>query len=319
MVMCRNRQSVRFVIALAIAVVTAGEARAQVCVTVDEARDTLSPPDRVAALVVLGRQFEAAGERVVAPPCDRPYTVSHVRLGAIIYVTLSGPLGRRDASARGLDDLVPLYNQMVRSLLTSQPMTLGGVVDRGNVTAAQARTRRVASDSIYYVKLGAGALTGVSGVAQSITFIGYRHELDGFAVDASFLNLHMVNPEGGYTTDGTSYSAGSWIKIEGLRYTRPLDNRSPYFGGGASWGAINATERSQSFGGSGLQGELTAGYEFGRASTIRLFVQADAELPFYQLSSVSYVRRAAPDTHKYVSAFAVSFGVGWQRGGRDKR
>ena len=56
-----------FLVAWALVASTATAARADVCVTVDESRDTFTPTERSAALLVLARQFELAGERVVPP------------------------------------------------------------------------------------------------------------------------------------------------------------------------------------------------------------------------------------------------------------
>src|SRR5260221_14454621 len=136
----------------------AGVAHADVCVTVDEAHDSLSPLERSAAVMILTRQFEAAGEPGVGAPCANQYILTHVRLGETIYVSLSGPYGRREATALGIDDLPAVYNQMARSLVTGQPMNLRGVVDRTNVSATQANALRVNSDSVFYVRLGYGAI-----------------------------------------------------------------------------------------------------------------------------------------------------------------
>jgi hypothetical protein len=113
----------------------AAEARAQVCVRIDESQDTLTQNDRAAAVLLLNRQFAMAGEQVVAD-CSTPYLLAHIKLGNSITVTLSGPKGEREGTALGLDDLPALYNQMVRSLVTGRPMTGLAVVDRTNVTAA---------------------------------------------------------------------------------------------------------------------------------------------------------------------------------------
>src|SRR5947209_4174188 len=103
---------------------TATTARAQtraaevtICITVDEEHDTLSPQDRKAALLLIARQFELAGQRVAPEGCSMLYTVSHVRLGETIAVILSGPNGQREGAALGLDDLPALYSQMVRSMV----------------------------------------------------------------------------------------------------------------------------------------------------------------------------------------------------------
>jgi hypothetical protein len=295
-------------------VMTAGRAAADVCVAVDEAQDTLSPRDRTAALRILARQFELAGQHVVPSPCPDQYVVTHVQLGATIFVRLSGPKGDREATAIGLDDVPAVYNQMVRSVLTGEPMDLRRVVDRANVSATQASKLRVDSDSIFYVRLGYGAmLADQRQRVTSIGPIGYRHELDSFGIDVSFLNFQVNNPasSGGYY--GPSASSGSWIKLEGLYFSRPVANATAYLGGGLSWNWTSILDGRAEWGGNGLQGELTAGYEMARASTIRLFVQADLGLPFYTLTPVSYQRPVAMTAYQYAPSATFSVGLGWQR------
>ena len=113
------------VFALAFIAGAAGVASAQTCIRIDEQHDTLQPDERTAARLLVGKQFELAGHRVVDDNCDVTYTVSHIRLGSTITVTLSGPAGTREATALGLDDLPAVYSQMVRSLTTGQPMGPG--------------------------------------------------------------------------------------------------------------------------------------------------------------------------------------------------
>jgi hypothetical protein len=99
-----------------------------------------------------------------------------------------------------------------------------------------------------------------------------------------------------------------------------------YVGGGASYGitsfgggSANAAVYRGSWQGSGLQGELTVGYEWPRASGLRALVQADATLPFYNVTSQTYTssRPGAPGVtstdRRYSPSLAVSVGVGWQR------
>ena len=85
----------------------------------------------------------------------------------------------------------------------------------------------------------------------------------------------------------------------------------------------NLNSASKSWSGNGLQGEISAGYELGRASTIRVFLQADAGLPFYRLTAHTYEFSNTPPymvttstDRQYVPSLAVSLGIGWQRGRR---
>jgi hypothetical protein len=154
---------------------------------------------------------------------------------------------------------------------------------------------------------------------------GYRAEFDSLGVDVSFLNFQFPNDNGLYASSGAL--AGSLLKLEGLYFTNPVANSTGYFGGGMSWGGTDFGTGQRSWHGSGLQGELTAGYEIGRATSVRAFVQLDAALPFYRTTSVTYVfpQRFTPGAtptaitdQRYAPSVAVSVGLGWQRGSKSR-
>ena len=303
-------------------------AGAEVCVTVDEAHDTFSPQDRTAALLLVAKQFELAGQRVVPEGCSMLYTVSHVTLGNTIIVTLSGPNGHREGAALGIDDLPALYSQMIRSMVTSRPMNGMNVVDRTNVIASQASPLRVQSDSFGYARLGYSSIFGDRSYGGPALGFGYRIELDSLGIDVSFLNMQVNTSNRYYASNGAT--AGSFLKLEALHFVNPTANASAYFGGGASWGGINfgsntsvgsgGTSFRSNWHGSGLQGELTVGYEFPRASTLHLFLQADAVLPFYEATSETFSRSGLITTeHRYAPSLVVSAGLGWQRDRRARR
>jgi len=297
---------------------TGGMAFADVCVTIDKARDTLTPRDQAAALLLVARQFELAGERILPEGCSAPYSLSHVRLGNVIVVRLSGPAGEREATALGMDDLPALYSQLVRSIVARRPMAGFGVVDRTNVTAAQASVRRVHSDSIWYARLGYGGLFGDRSYGTPALGFGYRAELDSFAIDVSFLNFQIPTSRQYYSSPGAA--ANSLVKLSGLYFLNPRASLTPYVGGGLSYGHRSfggATapgpggQYTTRWEGSGLQGELTAGYELARATSLRLFVQADAVLPFFEATSSTYSRGALVATNRrYAPSVIVSVGLG---------
>ena len=301
----------------------AQRAAADVCIAIDEAHDTLSAADRSAAILLVGRQFEAAGERIAPDGCPNRYTVGHIALGNTIIVSMAGPLGEREATALGMDDLPHLYSQMVRSIVTGRPMTGFNVVDRTNVTAAQSATERVHGDSLWYARLGYGSVFGDRAYGGPAIGFGYRYELDAFGVDVSFFNFQNRSSNdysyySAYGSDGAF--AGSLLKLEGLYFMRPKANATAYVGGGFSWGGVSF---GSGWDGSGLQGELTAGYELPRASTLRTFVQVDAALPFYQTSTTRYPVNyrsggAITTERRYTPTVSVSFGVGWQRDRRGR-
>jgi len=304
---------------IAFVLLVVGTAEAQVCVRVDKAKDTLSDEDRAAAALHLERQFELAGKRVT-PDCPSPYTISHIRLGDTITVTLSGPEGQREGTAQGLGDLPAVYSQMVRSITGGR-----SVVDRSNVTATQASAQRVHTDSYFYARLGYGGIFSNRVYGKPALGFGHRTELDSFAIDVSFLNVQLDGNNGYSST--TSATAGSLLKLEGLYFVHSRSNSTPYFGGGVAYGSTSVgsdayynrtnNQAYSAFRGSGLQGELTAGYEIARTTTLRMFVQADASLPFYNVTSQTYsTTSVATTSRRYVPSIVISLGLGWQRNHR---
>jgi hypothetical protein len=305
-----RNQLFRLLGVVVLVITTAAAAEADVCIRIDEARDTLTQSDRTSALLLLAKQFEAEGQRVVSDGCADTYLVSHLRFGDTITVTLTGPASEREAMALGLNDVPAVYSQLVRAILTGQPVgSLKNVVDRTNVIATQAAPMRVQSDSLFYVRLGYGGVGGNASVSGPSMGFGFRRELDAFALDVSFLNV-MTDSSGGYSYGGGS--TGSWVKLGALRYINRTSNATPYFGGGLSWGGMNVSRDDRYFDGNGLQGELTAGYEILRASNVRMFIQSDVVLPFYSATTHIYRPRMPPLTERrYMPSAMVSIGMGW--------
>jgi hypothetical protein len=208
---------------------------------------------------------------------------------------------------------------MVRSLISGRPMnTSNGTVDRSNVTSAQQAPNRVEADSLWYLRIGYGLALGPT-TGHGVAFgFGYRYELDELGIELSFLNLMIGNNN---NSSGSATVTGDWAKIMGLYFLSPTAGQSLYLGAGLSWGmaaaAGNATGTGstsfQTYTGSGLQGELSVGYEFLRASTIRMFLQADATLPFYTVHRNTYdsTLLATVGGSSWVPSLAFSFGIGW--------
>jgi hypothetical protein len=303
----------------------ASSAWADVCVTVDTTHDMFSPSEQTAARLMMERQFQQVGERVLPEGCGSQYSLTHVRLGNTIVVSIDGPAGRREGIAQGMDDLPALYNQMALSIVTGRPMDGFNVIDRTNVTSSQATARRVHTDSLWYARLGYGSLFGNESYGTPSLGFGYRAELDEFAIDVSFLNFQFSGNNSAFSSSREA-TAQTLLKLSGLYFLSPRANRSAYFGGGLSFGyqsfGGSYTARNGSYSspwdGRGLQGELTLGYELARATSFRTFVQADAVLPFYKATSESFPvpsRFGGPvptptTSRKYAPSFIVSLGVG---------
>lgn len=321
---------------LALILVTAGAsaAGAQTCIRIDEQHDTLQLDERTAARMLVGRQFALAGHKVADDNCAATYLISHIRLGNTISVTITGPAGTREATALGLDDLPAVYSQMVKSLTTGQPMGMA-VVDRTNVSATQdLPPRRVRAEGYWYARVGFGSLFTESTQHGASFGFGYRAGFDRLALDVSFLNAQLSNDAGYF---GSSGSVWSLIKLQTLMLTHPGATRSAYFGGGLSYSratvrapAASSTGFPRSGYGSGLQGDLTVGYEITRARSTRIFVQTDIGLPFYhvQVENLTYPEATSPSggriylppvvtiERQYAPSLAVSLGFGWQGRGR---
>ena len=302
-------------------------ASAQTCIRIDESADMLAPNERTAALLLVRKQFELAGHPVAETGCQTTYTLSHIRLGSTIIVTITGALGSREGKALGLDDLPAVYSQLVRSLTTGEPMGSIAVLDRTNVSAAQdLPPRRVQSEGYWHARVGYASLFGPTTHPAASFGFGYRAVFDRIGLDMSFLNFQLDNP-GSYYSGGSSVV--SLIKLEGLYYISPAANRSAYFGGGVSYGrteirTANGTDFPADGRGAGLQGELTAGYEIGRVTSARFFVQADVTLPFYDVAFETFSYPGSPSggrfgpptitvDRKYAPSLTFSIGLGWQR------
>jgi hypothetical protein len=297
----------------------ASVASADVCITIDESRDTFAARDRAAAILLVTTQFELEGERVVPAGCSQPFVLFHAQLNNLVVVTMSGRGTTWQATAQTADDVPAIYSQMVRSIVTGRPMTGLNVVDRTNVTSAQAEAKRVHTDSIWYGRLGYGGVFADRAYGTPSLGFGYRAELDSFAIDLAFLNYQLPSP-GGYSSPRAH--ASSLLKLSGLRFLDPQANRSAYFGGGLSYGyssisrgntayQVGTYSYSSSWSGSGLQGELTAGYELARATSLRVFVQADAIFPFYEVTSETRSMNGMVTTDsRYAPSVVLSIGIG---------
>ena len=286
-------------------------AAAEVCVVLDEQRDTLSPDDRRAATLSLMQALQKNGERVTTQGCAGTYTFYHVKLGATISVYLYGPTGAyREARAAKLEELPLVYEQMVVAMRTGQSMaTGGGTVDRYNATIDQMAPRRVQSDDLKYVRLGYGTVAGGSVFGGPAFGFGWRHELDRIGIDLSFINF-IIAAESKPNESAINFG-GNWVQLETLFFFDPMGSNTLYLGGGISWGATAIYEEGMTsntrISGSGLQGQVTGGFEMFRSSTLRLFLEADATLPFYYCTPDF----SGSNISRYTPSFLIRAGTGW--------
>lgn len=286
---------------------TARAAAANVCVRIDTSQDTLTPDEQVPAQAMLEHTLRNQGAPVGRDACTETWTVHHIRLGQSINVYINGPRGFRQGQAARIEELPSVYDQMVRSAISGRPVdATNQTTTRHNVTLQQQTPRRVEADSLWYARLGYGGVIGPNVSSGPALGFGYRYELDHVGIDFSFLNFSFDTD----TTDGDSGASGSLVRLQGLWFLNPLGNGSSYLGAGLGWGLAGVADETRSYSGSGLQGELSAGFEFLRASTIRMFVQADLALPFYTLKR----DLVSGNDSAWAPIASLALGIAWGRG-----
>jgi hypothetical protein len=295
--------------ALLICGLAPGWAGATTCVHLDETKDGLSPEDQKAARTLFEEALSEAKVSVAREGCSETWTLYHVRLGESVTVVVSGPQGTRRERVKTLEDLPGTYSQMARSLLSGTANTSnGGNVDRRNVTASQSQTRRVKADAIWYGKIGYSA-TPAAGFQSGPAFgFGRRWELDQVGINFGFLNFALYQ-------DGQRFEGvrTGWVDL-GLDYFfDAYANNSLYVGAGLGLATHSLPDVNGSFHGTGLEGRASVGYEMFRASTIRVFLQFDANLPMYRLSRqiVDLSTQDESSDHVYTPTLALLLGLGW--------
>lgn len=297
-------------------------AAADVCVVLDEQRDTLDPGDRKSATVSFGGALAKAGMNVTNTNCSETYTFYNVKLGSTITVYVQGPRGNRDAKVSRIDDLPNIYEQMAKSLSTGAPMGSIENTDRTNVTTEQMAPKRVSADGLKYARLGYGAVTGKTTDLGTAFGFGYRYELDALAIDVS---MNFVWASGDtMNSSGTSSKGGvngELIGIGAVHYQDPLSNNTMYYGGRIGYGLNDFYDGSTgtygtNYTGSGLQVTGVAGYEMLRASTIRLFFELDATAPLYTSSGTEYDSNfnSTGTVKRWAPVVSLTLGAGWGHG-----
>ena len=168
--------------------------------------------------------------------------------------------------------------------------------------------RTIEDATIGYVRLGYGALIAPGATAApGVTLLGLRREADDWGIDISAFSFLVPGVEAaGASSDATL------LKLQGLRFLAPASAQSAFVGGGIGIGGsslVGPTGR-EARSGTGLSANFTAGVEAGRFSSVRVFVQAEASLPFYELAS-----HTPSGGGVYAPTLSLWFGVGWRRGG----
>lgn len=286
-------------------------AHAANCVVIDEQRDGLSAEERSSARTLFEESLREGKQEVSREGCSDTWTLYHIRLGDSLTVVAQSPRGTRRERVNRIEDLPGMYSQMVRSLLDGSQLTNdGAAVTRKNVVQSQTAPQRVLADAIWYAKLGYGTTTADGFHGGPHFGFGRRWELDQVGIDLAFLNFTTYQD-----SDEFSGMSVSWIDLSAEYFFDAFGNSSPYVGAGLSLGSHTIPDAAGDFEGGGLQGKATLGYEFFRASTIRMLAQFDALLPMYRLTrEVSDGAGGVEEEHTYAPNLMLSLGLGWGSG-----
>ncbi|MFT3766576.1 MAG: hypothetical protein QM820_13845 [Minicystis sp.] len=305
--------SLSFVSAFATIALSASASAADVCLRIDESRDTLSAQERAAAQAIFAQAVESAGDQLSGNACSRTYVLSHRKTGNVINIRITGPGGSREASCGKIEELRRVYRRMLISLQKGVPM------ERASVPDALSSPEREAADKIYYTRLGGSALPSAGMQGGPDLGLGMRLELDRIGIDAS---MSFGVAQSGPKKEVTGVH-GSIIKLTAQYYFMSQSDSTPYLGGGLSWGGRKQELDNLNYSATGLQAELIAGYELLRSSTIRIFLQADATLPLYMAKAGAHEtptlhgKARAPATpqisERYLPTLGLSLGIGWGR------
>ena len=289
-------------------------AQAEICVQTNTNKDQLTDNERSAVEILLRNSFEKAGETVVDSPCEQTYTIVSIRLGRSITTTVSGPKGARSMKVAEIEELNGAVDQIALSLVSGSELgdSAGASVTRENVTFDQTAPNRIENDSVTYVNIGPGYIThGKFGQAPINLGGGYRYELDSFGLD---INGQLVLGSGS-DSDASSLQ----FSVGGVHFVNAKANHSLYFGGGLGLSTTQINEGDRRFDGGGLHAKVSAGYEFFRASTIRLLVQFDVLLPVYALDEQDTLEDesssgvAGANDSIYAPVFGFSIGGGFSQ------
>jgi hypothetical protein len=206
------------------------------------------------------------------------------------------------------DELSQFAERAVLALLYNAP--IGTTINRDTVLRGDSKksVQRIEGSSHLGLSLGTqlrlgqfataqgdGATTVETRVFSPMTFgVGYRGKFEAWGVDAGLQGgvgttrtAARMNGAGGHV----DYAGGAAASLHFLRYLKPRDLTSFYYGAGSSFELLwfdairPAGDRGKnvrsSLNGGGLDVDLVWGWEFMRASTVQFYLQGELNLPAY--------------------------------------
>jgi len=294
-----------------------------------ETSEFVDQAERTAARALLARTLERENLLVVETGCTQTYRVGHHLAAGKWTVRIAGPSGSRRWTNATVERYPDIYRDLVHALI-EMPVVPATIPSVPAVPAAPGiadpfappppdaplAVREIEGPppapfpiatsgsyptpvaygnpdvtSAWYGTAGFGGVGGV-GAGMALGF-GYRRATGTLAFDGSVSGVAAA--------EGSSFK----FSFEALRLGRSRAERKPqegtgYYGGGASFGATEIGDgmyESATIKGTGLAGELTAGYVF-ESDGPSLFIQADLSLPLYTAGNA------------YPAMFTVGLGYG---------
>ena len=255
----------------------------EVCVSVDESVDGLSPQARKSSLLIAKGAFGKLKVKVVPAPCDNEYKIAAGSLGRSLIATVSGPKGTQKRKADSIEELAEVYDQLIRAVWLGSDVdnNAGQAMTRTNVDTRRQFPARVKDDRLVTFSLGGALIQGVD-VDEIPILLGLSrsHELDRFSLDYGSYTLFTYGDD---ESSGKDSESAFRIALHlGGKYF--FDSASSYsaYASGALTATYSVTEVDDTnYTGGGLGTRLAIGYSIGRASTIRGFIELCADLPFY--------------------------------------
>lgn len=256
------------------------------CVEIDTERDNLTADQRRSAQLLLSNALESQ-QIVLGDPCEVTWKLSHIQMGNSVTVRVEAPAGVETMTTSAIEDLPRIYSQMANAMVNG--VEIEDAMNRNDVTIEQSRNqRRVQAEYLATLRFGGGMLSPSSGISPMVAG-GMRLELDRYAIDADvsiILDTH---------SDQEQFALGAHINV--ISFVNPQAMNTPYYGGGLGYGGVATVEHE----GYGFQAHLLGGYEMFRASTMRLFFQANAVTPAYTF-----------DDRSWSPTMSVSMGIGYK-------
>jgi len=270
----------------------ASQAEAAICVEINQEADQLSESEQTSAIYLLKEALMENGASVEGE-CSDTWSLTHLRLGDSITVSAASPARRLKLTVSYAGDLPGVYSQIGNAIVHN--LEIGDSLNRENVTADQAQPRRVNAEFMTTLMFG-GTLYPPAGFAVAPTFGGgMRVELDSWAIDVTgrfALPLDDV--------DGAFFAGAGHLNA--LYFLDGQTNHTLYLGGGLGYSGILYEDGDNHPGGSGFDAQAIGGFEFFRASTMRMFVQGNVGLPLYAIDGAD----------SWSPTIGLSIGVGYK-------